>query len=661
MNDSHPYEMKISLNVLEHLGINLYSNVPAVLSEAVANAWDADATKVRISIDQTVGSIEIVDNGLGMSRAEVNDRFLVVGFRRRDKMPGLTSSGRSPMGRKGIGKLSLFSIADDVEVHTIKGDERSALRMSLPDIRQKIKDSDANGTYFPEALSEDSVGFKRGSRIILTALRRRRTIRTEQALRKRLARRFSVIGQQKRFQVFVNDTEITSADRDYYGKLQYLWTYDDQSEVIGLCNNLSRNPEDRTGFLKDKSISIFGWLGTVKESRDLKDDESGDNLNRIAIYVRGKMAQEDILNDFSERGVYASYLIGELHIDDFDKDEAEDVATSSRQHIVEDDPRYQDLKTVIGTELKHIQGEWSEWRADDGARQAMEIPAVRDWVNDLPRDYQRKAKAWIGRINRISTDAPDDDKRLVKHAVLAFEFYRANQGIEKLEQIDDRNLDAVLLMFKELDSLEVSLYGQIVQQRLTVIKTLQDKVDANERERAIQQYIFDHLWLLDPHWERIESTERMETRVKKLFRETDAKMSDEEKASRIDIGYRATAGKHVIVELKRPNVRTTLPRLAEQIGKYRSGLAKILEDLGMSNQPIEIVILLGTPPSDWNDPGGKKRVTDVLASYDARFVLYDELLHNAFEAYSDFRKKKRTVDRLQEVIKAIEDYAPDDK
>jgi hypothetical protein len=43
-----PFELKISLNVLEHLGINLYSNVPSVLSEIVANAWDADATQVRV-------------------------------------------------------------------------------------------------------------------------------------------------------------------------------------------------------------------------------------------------------------------------------------------------------------------------------------------------------------------------------------------------------------------------------------------------------------------------------------------------------------------------------------------------------------------------------------------------------------------------------------
>ena len=38
-----PLTIKISLAALEHLGMNLYSTIPAVLSEIVANAWDADA------------------------------------------------------------------------------------------------------------------------------------------------------------------------------------------------------------------------------------------------------------------------------------------------------------------------------------------------------------------------------------------------------------------------------------------------------------------------------------------------------------------------------------------------------------------------------------------------------------------------------------------
>ena len=80
MNSKRPLEMTIDLNVLEHLGMNLYSNVPAVLSEIVANAWDADAEIVDVDLNSGIGEISIQDNGDGMNRDEVIDYFLTVVF-----------------------------------------------------------------------------------------------------------------------------------------------------------------------------------------------------------------------------------------------------------------------------------------------------------------------------------------------------------------------------------------------------------------------------------------------------------------------------------------------------------------------------------------------------------------------------------------------------
>ena len=61
------FEMTVDLNVLEHLGINLYSNIAAVLTEAVANAWDADASNVQIRVDPNNEWIEIEDDGIGIA------------------------------------------------------------------------------------------------------------------------------------------------------------------------------------------------------------------------------------------------------------------------------------------------------------------------------------------------------------------------------------------------------------------------------------------------------------------------------------------------------------------------------------------------------------------------------------------------------------------
>lgn len=102
------YKMTINLNVLNHLGIGLYSNVPAVLSEVVANAWDADAGEVTIDINRGKGQIVVQDDGDGMNEEDINNRYLNVGYQKRKEIPGTTNKGRKPMGRKGIGSCPCF-------------------------------------------------------------------------------------------------------------------------------------------------------------------------------------------------------------------------------------------------------------------------------------------------------------------------------------------------------------------------------------------------------------------------------------------------------------------------------------------------------------------------------------------------------------------------
>jgi hypothetical protein len=658
-----PFELKISLNVLEHLGINLYSNVPSVLSEIVANAWDADATQVRVDWDRPNGRIVIQDDGIGMNPQEVNDRFLTVGYRRRDGQPGVTGKGRRPMGRKGIGKLSLFSIADVVRIETIKeGDHPSAFRMCLSDIRQKIEEGGGSVLYHPEVMEDTGIDFSRGTRITLTELHKRQTIRTTEALRKRVARRFSVVGPAYDFRVFIDGEEVQPSDRGYYDKIQYLWTYGDESEIRALCLK-TEQCEDRTQAASKAGITVTGWLGTVAESGQLKD-EDGENLNRIPIFVRGKMAQENMLDDFSERGVYASYLIGELRFDGLDTYDGqetyrdEDAATSSRQSIVEDDPRYQNLRRFLGDELKYVQGRWSEWRTEAGTRRAIEIPAVKNWIEGLSTANKKKAKKWLGKINRIRLDDVKDQKQLIKHAVLAFEFYKANENLEALDSIDDDSLPAALEIFKELDNLEANLYGQIVHQRIKVIQTLREKVDRNALEKVIQEFLFLHLWLLDPAWERAEATEFMEARVQKMFDEIDATLTDEERKGRLDIYYRKSAGQHVIIELKRPErTVSVIPELLAQIVKYRTGMQRLLDAQGNPHEPVEIVLLLGKKPTDVRDAVSKDGAFKTLEVYNARIVYYDELLENAGKAYRDYFDRRKLVDKLAEVMAAIDDYA----
>ena len=655
-------EMKVNLNVLEHLGMNLYSNVPAVLSEIVANSWDADATKVKICIDTKTKSIQIQDNGKGMSRDDVIDRFLMIGFQRRNKQQA-SKFGRAPMGRKGIGKLSSFSIANKISVYTKSEINSTAFCMDAKKIKEESK-SDSVDIYQPTELNWEETSppiQNTGTIVRLTDLKIGVSQNTIEGMRQRLARRFTVIGAKQNFEVSVNEIPISASDRGYHKSVEFVWIYGDIGDEENSFTALSENgKENRRNIINGKTdnILISGWIGTVKNSGLLKA-ESGENLNRVAIYMRGKLAQDDILREFGAREIYADYIVGELHCEELDRDDRDDIATSNRQALKADDTRVGALVSFVGEELKHVRQNWSKLRGSVGIFEARKIPAVENWFKSLKDDTKTKAKRWVGRLNTIRSVDQWQKMELLKASILAFEIYRRKEQLSVLEEIEDRSIEQILEIFRDVDDLQISYYGQIVSLRLKIIKKLNKILDDDALERQIQKYIFQHLWLLDPSWERIKGSKVVETKINDWLKNSTARLSEKERSARIDIGYRTASGQHVIIELKRKSASISLGKLIDQIGVYRSGVEKRLSKMGerYSKWPLDIVCVVGKLPNDWDTPGGPERVQKTLNAFNARLVLYDEILTNAELVYSEYLVSQEKVDPLLEIFRGIDDFA----
>lgn len=486
-NSKGPYQMTLSLNVLNHLGIGLYSNVPAVLSEVVANAWDADAEHVTITVDKNNQTITIEDDGHGMTVDDVNKKYLRVGYKRREK-PGeaMTPRFERPvMGRKGIGKLSLFSIAKVIEVHSVKDGIAHGFIMDLRQIEDAIKDSDEDGTekqYKPEA--SENVKIDQGTKIILSNLKRQ--LKGDRWLRRRLARRFSIIGDLHHFNIVLNGKPITIEDRDYFDKLQYIWTYGNKEEmVLTLAKNQTHNecrPELIGKVQNDESLKIKGWIGTAE--LPVKDTDTRESLNKIVVMVRGKLAQEDILEEFGKGGLYSKYIIGEIHADFLDQDDRDDIATTSRQHIIEGDQRYSLLKEKLLLELNYIDSKWTDLRNEDGYRKAIESPSIKEWYKELAPDHKRAAKRLMGKIYRLPIEDSDQMRQLLIGSLLAFESLKLRSILDRIEEISVENIDMIRELFVQLDDLEASSYYQISKERLKVIHKLAELVDTGVREKG---------------------------------------------------------------------------------------------------------------------------------------------------------------------------------
>ena len=641
------FKMSVDLNVLNHLGINLYSNVPAVLAEVVANAWDADATSVKVDIDTNEEKITIEDNGHGMNLEEVNNKYLTVGYQRRTQGEEKTPQFKRPvMGRKGIGKLSLFSVAENIRVETRKGGgEPQGFSMTLLAIKNAIQAGEND--YSPEETPQGELTLKTcGTKIIITGLKKRISSLTPEFLKKRLARRFSILGGKNQFEVMVNNSVINVADRDYFHKLQYIWTFGPDPKEF---DDLAPKADERT-YVENDHFS--GWIGTVRESGDLLDGK--ENLNKIVVMMRGKLAEEDILATFGEKRVFASYIIGEIRADSLDDDDQDDIATSNRQSINEDDDRFIKLKEAIKKELKVIGSKWTDYRNQSGTKKALDDSSILKWFNSLPKATKSEAEKLFGKIYQMYSDNEERRTQLFRYGILAFEQMRVHENLGALEELDANNIVEFGRVFEQTDSLEASMYYQITQVRLKVVEKLAEKVEDDVLERILQEHIFDHLWLIEPSWERATSgTEYMERSVTKEFGKVVAGLTNDEKTARVDIKYRTTAGKHIIIELKRASVKTDTLTLIDQIVKYRNALQKCLDDVEKGDAPIEVVCLIGCPLKDYSDKNGKENSKKMLEIHSASVITYKQLIDEAYEKYFAYTEKSKEAGDLRKLLNSI--------
>ena len=77
------------------------------------------------------------------------------------------------------------------------------------------------------------------------------------------------------------------------------------------------------------------------------------------------------------------------------------------------------------------------------------------------------------------------------------------------------NIDKLLKVLADRDALEAALYPQHFQVTLEAIREFQGLVDTNVIEKVLQEYLFDHLWLLDAAWERATGSELIESRCER--------------------------------------------------------------------------------------------------------------------------------------------------
>jgi hypothetical protein len=118
-----PFKPKAQL--LLQLGEQLIKSENIAVVELVKNSYDADATRVTVTMndidDASSGSIEIIDNGTGMSLSTVCDIWMEPGNTYKKDLVSagrLSPGGRLPIGEKGIGRFGIHKLGKKIEMIT---------------------------------------------------------------------------------------------------------------------------------------------------------------------------------------------------------------------------------------------------------------------------------------------------------------------------------------------------------------------------------------------------------------------------------------------------------------------------------------------------------------------------------------------------------------
>jgi len=321
----------IDASVVFQLGESLISDVTQALVELVKNAYDADATYAKVTIDTQrsmgeesaypagIGYILIEDDGVGMSRSTIQNGWLTISNspKRELKRQNKTTEkrNRTPLGDKGLGRLGSQRLGHNLEIFT---------RPDGSDVEHHVafswKDFSGARTLSQVPLSDEQIKpprLKKGTKLVISELRDPQAWRGDAILKLEvdLSRMISPYKEVKDFMVFasidgrtLNLAEITEQIRQvaqvYYridfdrewltvkGKARFSYIKSD-AEELGPQLTFLGTEDDREKFFEflsqQKKAGQFnlkrseeeGWFVEYEIRRKFSD------FNALALTVEG--------------------------------------------------------------------------------------------------------------------------------------------------------------------------------------------------------------------------------------------------------------------------------------------------------------------------------------------------------------------------------------
>ena len=376
MNQS-PLIMRFDPHTIKHLGVRMYSTLNPALAEIISNSYDADATNVTVTLIEEKDvpkGIKVEDDGMGLSYDEINDKFLLIGRNRRDDLGDVPSPKykRYSTGKKGLGKLALFGLANTITISTIQNGKLNAFVLDWDDLMA------AKGDYQPRAtITNKNTTKASGTVITMTGLKR--------------ITPFDFIGLADSLsRIFIFDEtfnlllESPSGDRI---------SIDNKRKYSLITKEFEWNLDST--LLVPPGSAYFGKIeGNLITSEKPLTPSSG--LRGITLFSRGKLVNAPEFFSSSTSSHFYQYLTGWISVDFIDQLE-EDVISTNRQSIDWEHLEMATFRMFLSGIVSQINTDWRQKRREKKDADLKEKTGIdtEKWVNTLPGDVKDNTKQII--------------------------------------------------------------------------------------------------------------------------------------------------------------------------------------------------------------------------------------------------------------------------
>ncbi len=491
-----PLTLKFVGALVEQLGAQMYPSATATVAELISNAWDADARNVWVSIPLGTSwepdhEILVLDDGHGMTRKQAQNRYLVVGRKRRLQDNGKTDGGRLVHGRKGIGKLAAFGTARVLDCYSVRDGEVTSFQLNYDEIRKSPPGSDClldENIDLEPLRTPNGSSLASGTRIRLSNLRLKRAIPEDQFMRS-MSRRFSI--DQTEMRVFINGEQLQRFDIPVAFRFPNRDHTPGDAVVIG---------DDGWGTetLPDGN-EVRWWIGFTEKPLE------AEYLRGISILGRKKMLQRPFM--FQRAGgaqgqLGQEYIVGEVVAEWIDQgtDIEDDLIQTNRDQLQLEDDRLDALMTWGQRRIRWALSQRLSAR-NRKATELLNMPDIQDLLSDFTPSEQRVLKDIAENVFEIGELDDAQLREFVLELTNGYKDKAVRALIERVQVEDEDFQSSFWGLVREFSLIDARKNLSIIQARLETIERVDAAVKAGATEvPELHNVIKEFPWLLDPRW-----------------------------------------------------------------------------------------------------------------------------------------------------------------